>query len=191
MVAGIAGERDMPDTPVAPHDGGPYDPVMEARVSRLEEDMREVKATLPRMEASIIRIETMLAATLPHLATKADVAELRTEMKADYTSLRTEMKADNDDLRVDTKADNASLRTELAELRTETKADNASVRTEIADLRTDMKSDYADLKTELKSDIARLEVALADKPGRTYLWAVLAVLLTAYACGLAGLAVLK
>jgi septal ring factor EnvC (AmiA/AmiB activator) len=141
----------MPDTPVAPHDGGSYDPAMEARVSRLEEDMREVKATLPRMEASIIRIETMLAATLPHLATKADLAELRTEMKADYASLRTE-----------TKEGDASLKAEMA-----------------------------DLKTELKSDIARLEVALADKPGRTYLWAVLAVLLTAYACGLAGLAVLK
>ncbi len=123
----------MPDTPVAPRDGGPYDPLMEARVSRLEEDMRDVKARLPRMEEAIIRIEAMLSATLPHLATKADLAELRTETK----------------------------------------------------------TDYADLKTELKSDIARLEVALADKPGKTYLWAILAVLLTAYACGLAGLAVLK
>jgi hypothetical protein len=31
----------------------------------------------------------------------------------------------------------------------------------------------------------------ADKPGKTYMWGILAVLLTAYACGLAGLAVLK
>jgi hypothetical protein len=113
---------NMPDTPVAPHEGGPYDPLMEARVSRLEEDMREVKATLPRMEAAIVRIEATLAATLPHLATKADLAELRTELKA---------------------------------------------------------------------DIARLDVKLADKPGRVYMWGILAVLLTAYACGLAGLAVLK
>jgi hypothetical protein len=152
----------MPDTPVAPHDGGPYDPLMEARVSRLEEDMRDVKTRLPRMEEAIIRIEAMLVATLPHLATKADLAELRTEMKADYAGLRTE-----------TKADHASLRTEM-------KADY-----------TDLKADYADLKTELKADIARIEVALADKPSRTYLWAVLGVLLTAYACGLAGLAILK
>ncbi len=181
----------MPDTPVAPHDGGPYDPAMEARVSRLEEDMREVKATLPRMEASIIRIETMLAATLPHLATKADLAELRTEMKADYASLRTEMKADNAGLRSET----ADLRTEMkadyASLRTEMKADYASLRTETKEGDASLKAEMADLKTELKSDIARIEVALADKPGRTYLWAVLAVLLTAYACGLAGLAVLK
>ncbi len=101
----------MPDTPVAPRDGGRYDPVMEARVSRLEEDMREEKAARSRMEAAIIRIE----ATLPHLATKADISDLKT-------------------------------------------------------------------------DIARLD---ADKPGKTYMWGILAVLLTAYACGLAGLAVLK
>jgi hypothetical protein len=94
----------MPDTPVAPQSGGPYDPVMEIRVSRLEEDMREEHAARSRMEAAIIRIETMLAATLPHLATKAD---------------------------------------------------------------------------------------LAEKPGKTYMWGILGVLLTAYACGLAGLAILK
>jgi hypothetical protein len=97
----------MPDTPVAPHHGGPYDPLMEARASRLEEDIREVRTTQSRMEAAIIRIE----ATLPHLATKADLAQL--------------------------------------------------------------------------------EVKLADKPSKTYMWGILAVLLTAYACGLAGLAVLK
>jgi chromosome segregation ATPase len=156
----------MPDTPVAPRDDGPYDPLMEARVSRLEEDMRDVKATLPRLEAAINRIETMLAATLPHLATKADLAEVRTELKADHASLRTALTADHASLRTEMKSDYASLRTEL-------------------------KADYAELKTDLKSDIARLEVAIADKPGRTYLWAVLGVLLTAYACGLAGLAILK
>jgi len=101
----------MPDTPVAPRDGGPYDPLMEARVSRLEEDMREEKGARSRIEATIIRVE----ATLPYLATKADIADLKT-------------------------------------------------------------------------DIARLD---ADKPGKAYMWGILAVLLTAYACGLAALAVLK
>jgi hypothetical protein len=32
---------------------------------------------------------------------------------------------------------------------------------------------------------------LAEKPSKTYMWGVLAALLTAYACGLAALAVLK
>jgi hypothetical protein len=70
---------------------------METRITRLEEDVREVKT-------GVIEIKAMLTATLPHLATKAE---------------------------------------------------------------------------------------LAEKPGKTYMWGILAVLLTAYACGLAGLAVLK
>ena len=72
-------------------------------------------ARTARVELAIVRIEAMLAATLPYLATRAEVAELRTEMVAGF----------------------------------------------------------------------------ADKPGKTYMWGILAVLLTAYACGLAGLAVLK
>ena len=66
--------------------------------------MRDVKSAVARLEATTIEIKAMLAATLPHLATKAE---------------------------------------------------------------------------------------LAEKPGKTYMWGILAVLLTAYACGLAGLAVLK
>jgi hypothetical protein len=65
----------MPDTAVADHGGSPYDPVMEIRVSRLEGDMRDVNSSIGRLEMTSLRIETMLAATLPHLATKADLAE--------------------------------------------------------------------------------------------------------------------
>jgi len=101
----------MPDTPVAGPQGPAYDPLMEARVSRLEEEMREVKAAGVRLEAAVLEIKTILTTVLPHLATKADIAELRAE--------------------------------------------------------------------------------LAEKPGKTYMWGVLAVLLTAYACGLAALAILK
>lgn len=82
----------------------PYDPAMEVRVSRLEDDMRDTKAAIARLEATTIEIKTMLSATLPHLATKADLAEM---------------------------------------------------------------------------------------PSKTYMWGILAVLLTAYACGLVGLAILK
>jgi hypothetical protein len=94
----------MPDIPVAGQTGGPYDRGMEARITRLEEDMRDVKSAVARLEATTIEIKAMLAATLPHLATNAE---------------------------------------------------------------------------------------LAGKPGKLYMWGILAVLLTAYACGLAGLAVLK
>jgi hypothetical protein len=32
---------------------------------------------------------------------------------------------------------------------------------------------------------------LAEKPGKAYMWGIMAALLTAYACGLAALAILK
>jgi hypothetical protein len=88
----------MPDTPIDRPERE-----LEPRVARLEDDMREVKGTLSRLEPMIVRIDATLTATLPHLATKAE---------------------------------------------------------------------------------------LADKPGKAYLWGVLAVLIAAYAAGLAGLAVL-
>jgi hypothetical protein len=45
----------------------------EARIDRLED---EIRASLARLEPMITRIE----ATLPHLATKAELADLRTEL---------------------------------------------------------------------------------------------------------------
>ena len=53
---------------------------------------------------------------------------------------------------------------------------------------TGTRADVESLRIELKSDIA---TGLADKPSKAYMWGVLAVMLAAYACGLAGLAVLK
>jgi hypothetical protein len=110
----------MPGTSLEQPDGGPYDPGMEARVSR--EGMREVQSSIDRLEERTARLEVgiaeikaMLSATLPHLATKAEVVDLRAEMVAGF----------------------------------------------------------------------------ADKPGKTYMWGILAALLAAYACGLAGLALLK
>lgn len=117
----------MPDTPVEPSSRGPYDASLEPRVSRLEEDMREVNTTTSRLEAMVMdvrqavtRIEATLTATLPHLATKAEMAEV--------------------------------LKT-LPHLAT--------------------------------------KAELADKPGKAYLATMLAVLITAYAAGLAALAILK
>ena len=88
---------------------------LEATTGRLEETTAKLGERMGRVEIGIAEIKAMLAATLPHLATKAEVAELRTEMVAGF----------------------------------------------------------------------------ADKPGKTYMWGIIAALLTAYACGLAALAILK
>ena len=97
----------MPDSPIDKQYSGPYDPRMEFRVTRLEDDMRDVKGAIIRLESAVSDVRqscTRIETLLPHLATKAD---------------------------------------------------------------------------------------LSDKPGKTYLWGILAGLLTAYACGLAALSVLK
>ena len=64
----------MPDTPIDRPDPAPYDPGHEARISRLEDEMRDVKSTLGQMLPILVRIDSTLTATLPHLATKAELA---------------------------------------------------------------------------------------------------------------------
>jgi F0F1-type ATP synthase membrane subunit b/b' len=75
--------------------------------------------------------EALGEASQGDLATKADLAELRTEI----AELKTELK------------------TEIAELRTELKA-------EIAELRTELKAEIAGLRTELKAEIAAVRTEL-------------------------------
>jgi hypothetical protein len=63
----------MPDTTIEQPTGGPYDPSLEPRVTRLEENMGDLKAIIARIDA-----------ILPHLATAAQVAELRGEIDVKF-----------------------------------------------------------------------------------------------------------
>jgi hypothetical protein len=118
----------MPDTPI-----DRPEKELEPRVVRPEDEMRDVKATLARLEPMIVRIDATLTTTLFHLATKAELANLRSEMTGGMAELRSEMAGGFSALRGD----------------------------------------------------------LAEKPSKAYLWGVFAVLIAAYAAGLAGLAVLR
>src|ERR1700722_4603303 len=71
------GNRATRDTPVEPKPGDPYHPDLKARVSRLEDDVHDMTATLGRVEISVAEIKAMLSATLPRLAAKAELAEPR------------------------------------------------------------------------------------------------------------------
>jgi hypothetical protein len=124
-------------TPFEPPTGGEYDPLA-SRLSRVENDVRDLNDTLADLKTIVVRMDARLDAVLPHLATKADLATMETRLGAM----------------------DARLDATLPHLAT-------------------------------KADLVQLEVKLADKPGKTYMWGVLAALLTAYACGLAALAVLK
>ena len=163
----------MPDVPLAGPTGGSYDPNMEARIARLEEDMRDVKATTSRLEMALVRIESILTATLPHLATKAELNELRGDMIAGLAPIS-----------------NLATKAELNELRGEMIAGLAP----ISNVAT--KAELNELRSEVVAGLAPIphlatKAELAEKPSKTYMWGILAVLLTAYACGLAALAILK
>jgi phage shock protein A len=69
----------MPETPIEQSPRGPYRPSMERRVSRLEQYVREVRATCGRLETMVADVRSAVArieATLPQLATKAEMAEI-------------------------------------------------------------------------------------------------------------------
>ena len=76
----------------------------------LETNMQDIKAQLGRLEPLIVRIDERLNAMLPHLATKTELADLRTELRAGLATLP-----------------HLATRAELADLRTELKADLATL----------------------------------------------------------------
>jgi uncharacterized protein YicC (UPF0701 family) len=177
------------DGPVEPEGGEHYDRGIEPRLSRVEHDVRDLKDTLADLKTIVVRMDAKLDAVLPHLATKADVANLENKLVA--------MGADMD-LRfgaVDAKFDAVDAKFEAMDAKMDAKF-------EAMDAKMDAKFDAMDAKMDAKLGVmdARLEATLphlatkadlADKPGKTYMWGILAALLTAYACGLAALAVLK
>ncbi len=163
----------MPDTPVESTSRGPYDPSLEPRVSRLEEDMREVKAASGRLETmvadvrqAVTRIEATLTATLPHLATKAEIAEVKVEMAEMVKTLP-----------------HLATKAEMAEF----KVENAEMVKTLPHLAT--RAEMAEISQTLPH--LATKAALAEKPGKAYLVSMVAILLAAYAAGLAALAVLK
>jgi uncharacterized small protein (DUF1192 family) len=72
------------------------------------------------------------------LATKADLAALRSELKTDIAGVRTEIAAVKAELKADIAGVKAELKADIAAVRTELKADIAAVRTEIAEVKADI-----------------------------------------------------
>jgi uncharacterized protein YicC (UPF0701 family) len=184
------------DGPVEPEGGEHYDRGIEPRLSRVEHDVRDLKDTLADLKTIVVRMDAKLDAVLPHLATKADVANLENKLVA--------MGADMD-LRfgaVDAKFDAVDAKFEAMDAKFEAMDAKMDAKFDAMDAKMDAKFDAMDAKMDAKLGVmdARLEATLphlatkadlADKPSKTYMWGILAALLTACACGLAALAVLK
>lgn len=140
---------------------------MDARVTRLENDMGEVRAILSRMEPMIVRID----AQMPFLATKEELASLRGESKEELASFRGAFKEELASMRGESKEELASFRgefkEELALLRGEFKG-------ELASLRGEFKEELASFRGEFRTDIATLQggimTELAHKPTRAAMW---------------------
>jgi gamma-glutamyl:cysteine ligase YbdK (ATP-grasp superfamily) len=79
-----------------------------------------------------------------------------------------------------------------------TKADLAKVESRLDSMQATLtqfatRADLAAMDGKLDATLPHLatKADLAEKPSKTYMWGILAALLTAYACGLAALATLK
>ena len=106
-----------------------FDPLAAAR------DLKAAGFESEQAEALAAQLRVAAGADHADLATKADVAALRSAMKADVAALRTEMKADVAALRTEMKADVAELKGDVAALRTETKAAVASLHAQLGTIR--------------------------------------------------------
>ena len=123
------------DTPVELPRRDEYD-ALGARVTRVEGDVSDIKTVLAELKVLMVRIDTRIETQLPHLATKAEIADLEARMERRFGEV---------DRRFG----------------------------------------------EIDRRFGEQDAKLAALPTRTYMWGILGVLLTAYACGLAALAVLK
>jgi len=134
--------KDIEDA-LGPQQAGPLLAVLQDLDRKIEDQKNAVKADL-----------------LLELATKADIANVRTEI----ADLRTELKEDMANLRAELKEDMANLRAELKEdmvnLRAELKEDMANLRAELkgdnANLRQEFTASFAFLNGKIDTEVARL-----------------------------------
>jgi hypothetical protein len=166
------------DGPVEPEGGEHYDRGIEPRLSRVEHDVRDLKDTLADLKTIVVRMDAKLDAVLPHLATKADVANLENKLVAMGANMDLRFGA------VDAKFDAVDAKFEAMDAKMDAKFD-------AMDAKMDAKLGVMDARLEATLPHLATKADLADKPSKTYMWGILAALLTAYACGLAALAVLK
>ena len=109
--------------------------------------------------------ESMYNTHLKNLATKEDLANLRTATKEDLARFAT--------------------KEDLANFRTEIKTESANFRTkmqgEFADFRAEMHGDFANFRTEVKGDLSKMELNISDTKSDIIRWmfAVFVIMLLA------------
>ena len=102
------------------------------------------------------------------VATKSDLAAVKTDLAADIAAVKAELAADIAAVRTDLSAEIAAVRTdlsaEIAAVRTDLSAEIAAVRTDVAAVRTELAAGDHRLQVEIqtaKHDVLRWMVGMA------------------------------
>ncbi len=175
------------DGPVEPGGGEHYDRNIEPRLSGVEHDVRDLKDTLAELKTMVARMDARLDAVLPHLATKADLANVETRLGAmDGRLSAMDVRLGAMDGRL------CAMDGRLGAMDGRLGAIDGGLGAMDGRLGA-MDGRLGAMDARLDATLPHLATRadLAEKPSKTYMWGILAVLLTAYACGLAALAVLK
>ena len=143
--------------------GGKYPPLLRAEVSEgggsgMEDDILK---RLGVVESSVSEIRTQvggITATLPHLATKADLSREIGGVRAEINSLRVELVAEIGSVRSELGAEIGSVRSELG---AQIGSARSELGAEIGSLRTHMASEFGSVRAEIGS----LKVDLTEKIG--------------------------
>ncbi|MBY7649740.1 MAG: hypothetical protein C4617_04535 [Candidatus Liberibacter europaeus] len=73
------------------------------------------------MTNTVIKQKSKLETALPFLATKADLADVKTELKQDISNVKIELKQDISNTKIELKQDISKVSKEVANVRTELK----------------------------------------------------------------------
>ena len=108
---------------------------------------------------------------LPHFATKAEFADLRTEMQTGFADVRAEMQTEFADVRTEMRTGFARVRTEFAD-----------VRAEFADVRAEMRTGFAGVRAEFAEVRAEMAQQQADfeRQMRLMTWTLAGVMLAGF-----------
>jgi chromosome segregation ATPase len=161
---------------------------MEARIARIESDMEHVKDVLGDIKldvrgmqgelkaandsiAALQKEVGVISATVPHLATKADLREvegaLNAQAKSIEGSLKTEIKSVEGSLRAEIKSVEGSLKAQIksveGSLKAEIKSVEGSLKAEIKSVEGSLNAKIHSFEGALKADIRSVEGALNSR----------------------------
>jgi hypothetical protein len=160
--------RDSSSTSDSGSGGGQVEDILE-RLGHVETDVSDLK----------LKVGAILA-TVPHLATKADVmdvrsavAELRAETSSAIGSLRSDMERGLGSLRAETSSSMGTLRADMERGFGSMRAEMSSA---IGSLRADMENGFGSLRAEMSSAIGSLRADMAARENAFMRWMIATVL---------------